>query len=188
MLLIKQRHAKFYRVAVAEEGHGSLKPKKRGASKALLGGPPPLPLLGNVGLVFSHGGPSFMHCLFHQVAQAYGGMFLVWLGVKPFVVVNEPELVKQIFMPKHFKTFKKGMFSEIMRPLLGDGLLLSEASLGRKTGERKVSPEGDLQKDATKLHFSQYYSYLLEDGIFPLLFLHSAKVLAECHDTNVVQS
>ncbi|KAL6047015.1 Cytochrome P450 4V2, variant 2 [Balamuthia mandrillaris] len=56
-------------------------------------------------------------------------MFLVWLGVKPFVVINEPELVKQIFMPKHYKTFKKGMFSEIMRPLLGDGLLLSEGKL-----------------------------------------------------------
>jgi hypothetical protein len=54
----------------------------------------------------------------------------VWLGVSPFVVVHDLQLVKEVLhSPTSAKNYEKGMFAEIMRPLLGQGLLLSEGIL-----------------------------------------------------------
>jgi hypothetical protein len=54
---------------------------------------------------------------------------MVWLGISPFVVVHDLQMVKEVLhSPTSAKNYEKGMFAEIMRPLLGQGLLLSEGT------------------------------------------------------------
>jgi len=118
----------------------------------LLGGPWPMPLFGNLWLVLREGGVNVMHQALHAASSRYGSatafplllllcstvtreppppapadFYLVWLGISPFLVVHDLQLVKEVLhTPSTSKHFKKGMFVEIMRPLLGQGLLLSE--------------------------------------------------------------
>lgn len=59
----------------------------------------------------------------------WADLYMVWLGISPFVVVHDLQLVKEVLhSPTSAKNYEKGMFAEIMRPLLGQGLLLSEGT------------------------------------------------------------
>ncbi len=59
----------------------------------------------------------------------WADLYMVWLGISPFVVVHDLQMVKEVLhSPTSAKNYEKGMFAEIMRPLLGQGLLLSEGT------------------------------------------------------------
>jgi len=84
-------------------------------------GPRPLFLFGN-GIMM----------LIYQVHNAllkcyldYGDVCLIWLGITPFVLVHNPEYAKEILQTQSHK-YRKGMFADIMKPLVGVGLLTSE--------------------------------------------------------------
>lgn len=107
---------------------------------ALLGGPWPMPLVGSVWLMLREGGVTTMHRVLHAISPVYGNLYMVWLGISPFVVVHDLQMVKEVLhSPTSAKNYEKGMFAEIMRPLLGQGLLLSEGDIWREH-HRLVAP------------------------------------------------
>jgi len=93
---------------------------KAGSLKSIPG-PSPLPIIGNALPLLFTGAHSFVK----DLANKYGDVFVIWLGARPFVVVNEEELIKDVLQTKNAQ-FRKGSFADIMRPLLGVGLLTSE--------------------------------------------------------------
>jgi cytochrome P450 len=70
-------------------------------------------------------------------------MFLVWLATKPFIVIHDKEAIKKVLLnsskfPKEQDNnadsrslFEKGVFANIMKPLVGNGLLTSEGNVWR---------------------------------------------------------
>jgi hypothetical protein len=91
------------------------------ASSPIINGPKPLILVGNaLPLLFE--GP---HTLLTKLSCTYGGLFLFFLGTCPYVIINDANLAKTV-LNLSTTSFKKGYFANIMRPLVGNGLLTSE--------------------------------------------------------------
>lgn len=92
-------------------------------------GPLPLPIVGNALPLLYTGA----HHYLHRLQVQHGNVIMLWLGMRPFIVVNDLELVKQVCVPtfqfdrqvlqSNASSYRKGFFAEIMRPLMGEGLL-----------------------------------------------------------------
>eukprot|EP00029_Vermamoeba_vermiformis_P013429 TRINITY_DN8347_c0_g1_i1.p1 TRINITY_DN8347_c0_g1~~TRINITY_DN8347_c0_g1_i1.p1 ORF type:complete len:498 (-),score=63.82 TRINITY_DN8347_c0_g1_i1:10-1503(-) len=91
-------------------------------------GPFPLPIFGNALSLLRQ---NILELLYNTSKQFKSdGVMLFWVGHRPFVIVNDASLVKSVFSSKD--KFEKGMFANVMKPLLGDGLLLSEGATWRR--------------------------------------------------------
>ncbi len=64
---------------------------------------------------------------FQRLSAEYGPVSSFRLATKRFVLLNEPELVRQL-LTKDYAKFRKGRFFEIAKPFLGEGLLRSEGA------------------------------------------------------------
>jgi cytochrome P450 len=99
-------------------------------------GPHPIPVIGNaLPLAFKP-----VHYALAEITRQWGSIFLMWLGAKPIIILNEPgtfwfswlliilELIKNV-LQTNSASFRKGFFSDIVKPLMGDGLLTSEGEM-----------------------------------------------------------
>jgi len=95
-------------------------------------GPTPLPFVGNaLPLLWTQ-----VHHYLMNLASQYGQILLLWLGFRPFVIVADKEAIRSIFVRTSHATdnegnvsYPKGFFADVMRPLVGNGLLTSEGSV-----------------------------------------------------------
>jgi len=86
-----------------------------------LKGPSPIAFFGNaLSLIKKE-----IHHYLHETSLQHDKMFLLWLGMKPIVVVHHVDGVKIVLQTKA-SHFEKGFFVDIMKPLVGEGLLTSE--------------------------------------------------------------
>jgi cytochrome P450 len=91
-------------------------------------GPFPLPIFGNALSLLRQ---NILELLYNTSKQFNrDGVMLFWVGHRPFIIVNDASLVKSVFSSKD--KFEKGIFANVMKPLLGDGLLLSEGTTWRR--------------------------------------------------------
>ncbi|XP_004298348.1 PREDICTED: cytochrome P450 CYP749A22-like [Fragaria vesca subsp. vesca] len=82
--------------------------------------------------IFSHVQPHI-----HAWTKSYGKNFLQWHGVKPVLVVTEPELCKEILNNKEGVYQKPEPSNVIVKKLLGDGVTMTEGDKWAKL--RKLS-------------------------------------------------
>ncbi len=68
---------------------------------------------------------------FFQSVSDQGGLVRIWLGTKQAYVVSDHEMLYDILVRKA-KSFEKGMQFDQARPLLGNGILLSEGDFHRR--------------------------------------------------------
>ncbi|MEV5638721.1 cytochrome P450 [Streptomyces flaveolus] len=68
---------------------------------------------------------------FFQSVSEQGGLVRIWLGTKQAYVVSDHDMLYDILVRKA-KSFEKGMQFDQARPLLGNGILLSEGDFHRR--------------------------------------------------------
>lgn len=68
---------------------------------------------------------------FFQSVSEQGGLVKIWLGTKQAYVVSDHDMLYDILVRKA-KSFEKGMQFDQARPLLGNGILLSEGDFHRR--------------------------------------------------------
>ncbi|WP_225831065.1 cytochrome P450 [Streptomyces sp. NK08204] len=68
---------------------------------------------------------------FFQNVSEQGGLVRIWLGTKQAYVVSDHDMLYDILVRKA-KSFEKGMQFDQARPLLGNGILLSEGDFHRR--------------------------------------------------------
>nr|QST15019.1 CYP4AP6 protein [Diaphanosoma celebensis] len=85
-------------------------------------GPKPWPIVGNaLDLVGGH--KVILNAFSKKWVSAYGDIYRIFIGFRPNVVVTSPELLEPIF--NSTKLIEKGHIYDLMRPWLGDSLLMS---------------------------------------------------------------
>ncbi|MFI5974664.1 cytochrome P450 [Streptomyces sp. NPDC051452] len=90
---------------------------------------PPMP--GRVPLA-GHAVQMFRNPLrFFQSVSEQGGLVRIWLGTRQAYVVSDHDMLYDILVRKA-KSFEKGMQFDQARPLLGNGILLSEGDFHRR--------------------------------------------------------
>ena len=67
----------------------------------------------------------------YQYYRDYGGVYNLGAGPKWFVVVSDPTVVKFMFKD-NADTFSKGILTDIMQPIMGDGLIPANRELWAK--------------------------------------------------------
>lgn len=83
------------------------------------------------------GGPLFL--LLAKYYQNYGPIFNLSFGPKSFLVVNDPVMAKHILKESSPEDYCKGMLSEILEPIMGDGLIPADPKTW-KVRRRAVVP------------------------------------------------
>jgi cytochrome P450 len=97
-------------------------------------GPKPWIIIGNTyPLIFNS-----VHKVIHNWIENYGDIFIVWLGITPFIIVNNLNYIKKILLSRNGE-YKKGIFADIMKPLLGQGLLTSEDQVWKEHHKLAIS-------------------------------------------------
>ncbi|MCT2593281.1 cytochrome P450 [Streptomyces sp. N2-109] len=93
--------------------------------------PPVPPMPGRLPLA-GHAVQMFRNPLkFFQSVSERGGLVRIWLGTKQAYVVSDHDMLYDILVRKA-KSFEKGMQFDQARPLLGNGILLSEGDFHRR--------------------------------------------------------
>lgn len=91
-----------------------------GARPIPLASPPARPLLGHL--------PEIRRDplgFFARAAAEYGAVVPIRMGPQTVLMVNDPALVKQVLQDK-FENYRRSKFYDVIRPILGEGIFLSE--------------------------------------------------------------
>ncbi len=114
-------------------------------------GPLSLPLIGNL---YDPKAPFVIQYL-KSCIEKYGSIFTFWVGMKPMLVVVEPQLVRKILTDT--KTFIKGPdYTEKFAVVFGEGLVTSN-------GERHKIDKICLGRFFTKTHIEKYHTMICEE-------------------------
>lgn len=91
-----------------------------GARPARVPSPPARPLLGHL--------PEIRRDplgFFARAAAEYGAVVPIRMGPQTVLMINDPALVKQVLQDK-FVNYRRSKFYDVIRPILGEGIFLSE--------------------------------------------------------------
>lgn len=114
-------------------------------------GPLSLPLIGNL---YDPKMPFVIQYL-KSCIEKYGSIFTFWVGMKPMLVVTEPQLVRKILTDT--KTFVKGPdYTEKFAVVFGEGLVTSN-------GEKHKLDKRCLGRFFTKTHIEKYHEMICEE-------------------------
>ncbi len=106
---------------MSTQATSSVRPAVRKAS-ARIPGPPAWPVLGNVREL----GQGAFHEVLLRLHQRYGDIFrLRYPGGGDVVVVRDPDALRHI-LQTHYTRYRKGRQLEVARPLIGQGIFISE--------------------------------------------------------------
>lgn len=83
--------------------------------------PPGLPVLGHIANIARDAVGYFEHCV-----ATYGDVTQLQLGSYPALLVNDPDLIEQIFVKQHEKFIKNQVFWRQLKALMGNGLFVAE--------------------------------------------------------------
>lgn len=84
-------------------------------------GPRGLPVLGHILDIARDAVGYFEHC-----ANTYGDVTRLQLGAYPALLINEADLIEQVFVKQHEKFIKNQVFWRQLRALMGNGLFIAE--------------------------------------------------------------
>lgn len=94
---------------------------------AVMPGPRPRLLLGNLPALLRQGMPSWLA----GVTREYGDVALIYLGPQPFVMVSGPDALERVLMT-NADNYTKGQGLEPSRPYWGDSLIMAEGARWRQ--------------------------------------------------------
>ncbi|XP_035727387.1 cytochrome P450 4C1-like [Vespa mandarinia] len=117
-----------------------------------ISGPKAYPIIGNIHLFIGD-----IAALLNQILNLdknYQLLWRVWLGIKLFVIVDNPEYIKTVFNSPNITD--KSVEYEKFKPFVGNGLLTAPASLWNR--HRKMLNDVFLLKH-TKSHMDLFINY-----------------------------